>query len=128
MVDNMTKEEFLKKFTQAELDSLIKRAFSLLKKNKGSKITYKSNQVIQYAVDGMLDDSYTRVKVKVDYNNDYTNTPLSTELTESIFFEETLHTDSDGKIDTMPDLSPFDKVILRIAWRIWLQYINSMLR
>ena len=124
----MTKEEFLKKFTQAELDSLIKRAFSLLKKNKGSKITYKSNQVIQYAVDGMLDDSYARVKVKVDYNNDYTDTPLSLELMEFIFFEETLRTDSDGKIDTMPDLSHFDKVILRIAWRIWLQYINSMLR
>ena len=122
----MTKEEFLKKFTQAELDLLIKRAFNLLKKNKGSEITYKSNQLIEYITDGMLSNRH--IKVKVDYNNDHTDTPLSIEIIESVFFEASLRTDSDCKIDTQPDLSPYDKVVLRIAWRVWLQYVNSMLR
>ena len=108
----MTREEFEKKFPKSEIDKMIETAFQLLRKNNKLNLTFTHSNIKEIYD---CEDGLTTCKVEVYYFNGHEHHTF--ELIELVFDRDHIMSDDQNGANNVQDLR--QKIILRIAWRIW---------
>ena len=110
----MTKEEFEQQFSKQEIDSMIEKAFQVLRKNQGLPLMFISSE---------LEDNLGTCIVNITYKDIYTEKIIPLPLVELLFTQPKLLSDDRSLAYKAKDMRT--RTIVRIAWRVGNQYTHT---
>lgn len=108
----MNKREFVSKFPNWE--DLVVAAFNILEKQKGLPVSCMECHLkeVEYTEDNMVE-----TRVIVNYANYKEEDYPTIEIIEMLFTEKSVSSDGSNNIWKVHNQN--QKIILRIAWRVW---------